>query len=172
MQGRLGAGGMGQVFLGRARDGRMVAVKLVREDLAGTPSSGGGSPRRCGRAARERAGTAPVLDCDTESDVPWVATAYVPGPSPDRGGLLHGPLAERSVWALAHGLGQALSRIHDAGLVHRDLKPSNVMVSRDGPTVIDFGIARAVDASTRLTRTGTLLGTPGTWRRSRSAGTG
>ncbi|MFI6345868.1 serine/threonine-protein kinase [Streptomyces sp. NPDC050560] len=161
--GRLGTGGMGQVFLGRARDGRMVAVKVVREDLA-VDAQFRQRFRAEVRAARRVGGvwTAPVLDCDTESAVPWVALTYVAGaPLQTVVDSLHGPLAERSVWALAHGLGQALTGIHGAGLIHRDLKPSNVMVSPEGPRVIDFGIARAVDASTRLTRTGTLLGTPG-----------
>ena len=161
--GRLGAGGMGQVFLGRARDGRMAAVKVVRADLA-EQSHFRQRFRAEVRAAQRVDGvwTAPVLDCDTESAVPWVATAYVAGaPLQKVVDDLHGPLAEHSVWALAHGLVRALTQIHAVDLIHRDLKPSNVMVSAEGPRVIDFGIARAVDANSHLTRTGAVLGTPG-----------
>lgn len=160
--GRLGSGGMGQVYLGRSDQGAMVAVKVVHEELAGEPHF-----RRRFRteveAARRVGGmwTAPVLDCDTESAVPWVATRYVAGrPLRTVVDSLHGPLAEQSVWALALGLTQALTRIHDSGVIHRDLKPSNVMVTLEGPKVIDFGIARAVDA-TAVTRTGGMIGSPG-----------
>lgn len=160
--GRLGAGGMGQVYLGRSAGGRMVALKMVRADLAREPEF-----RRRFQAeveAARRVGglwTAPVLESDTESAVPWVATGYVAGPSlKDVVDRLHGPLPETSVWALAFGLSLALRDIHGKGLVHRDLKPSNVMVTLEGPKVIDFGIARALDASV-VTRTGTIVGTPG-----------
>ncbi|MDT0392989.1 serine/threonine-protein kinase [Streptomyces dubilierae] len=159
---RLGAGGMGQVFLGRSRRGRTVAVKLVHAQLAYDPEF-----RRRFRAevaAARRVGgqwTAPVLDADTEADTPWVATGYVAGPT------LHeavtgicGPLPEQSVWHLASGLARALQSIHACGLVHRDLKPSNVMLTVNGPRVIDFGVARAADASV-LTRTGAMVGSPG-----------
>ncbi|WP_053170589.1 protein kinase domain-containing protein [Streptomyces sp. SBT349] len=159
---RLGAGGMGQVFLGRSPSGRMVAVKVVHRELAESPEF-----RRRFRAeveaARRVSGpwTAPVLDSDTESVVPWIATGYVVGP-PLREVVdaLHGPLPEPSAWALAHGLAQALTEIHGSGLIHRDLKPSNVMVTLEGPKVIDFGIARAVDSS-MVTRTGSMIGSPG-----------
>ncbi|ARQ72001.1 serine/threonine-protein kinase [Streptomyces marincola] len=160
--GRLGAGGMGQVFLGRAQGGRMVAVKVVHQELAREPDF-----RRRFRAevaAARRVGglwTAPVLDSDTESAVPWVATGYVAGvPLRQLVDAWHGPLAEHAVWALALGLAQALTEIHGNGLIHRDLKPSNVMVTLEGPKVIDFGIARAVDASS-VTRTGAMVGSPG-----------
>ncbi|WP_394813267.1 serine/threonine-protein kinase [Streptomyces johnsoniae] len=115
-------------------------------------------------AAAQRVGgrwTAPVLDADTESSVPWVATGYVLGPAlREVVDSLHGPLPEPTVRALARGLSEALRAIHAAGLIHRDLKPPNVMVTLDGPRVIDFGIAQAVDASV-LTRTGSLVGSPG-----------
>ncbi|MGP4113342.1 protein kinase domain-containing protein [Streptomyces sp. 4N509B] len=161
--GWLGSGGMGRVYLGRSGSGRTVAVKVVHSDLARDPEF-----RRRFRAeveaARRVSGvwTAPVLEADTESTVPWVATGYVAGAplrqvvNPD----LHGPLPEQTVWALAFGLAHALTEIHDSGLIHRDLKPSNVMVTLEGPKVIDFGIARAVDASV-VTRTGGTLGSPG-----------
>ncbi|WP_165956012.1 serine/threonine-protein kinase [Streptomyces hainanensis] len=159
---RLGAGGMGRVYLGRSPGGRMVAVKLVHEELAADPEF----RRRFARevAAAQRVGgrwTAPVLECDTESAVPWVATGYVPGPSlQDVVGAPPGPLPEPTVWALLHGLARALTEIHRNGLVHRDLKPSNILVTLDGPKVIDFGIARAVDAS-MMTRTDAVVGSPG-----------
>ncbi|MDT0341294.1 serine/threonine-protein kinase [Streptomyces litchfieldiae] len=160
--GRLGEGGMGRVFLGRSPSGRMVAVKVVHSELAREPHF-----RRRFRAevdaARRVTGmwTAPVLDHDIESPVPWVATGYVVG-SPLREVVdsLHGPLPERSVWALAYGLASALLAVHGNGLIHRDLKPSNVMVTLEGPKVIDFGIARSVDASV-VTRTGGMVGSPG-----------
>ncbi|WP_226961514.1 MULTISPECIES: serine/threonine-protein kinase [Streptomyces] len=160
--GRLGAGGMGQVYLGRSTGGRMVALKVVRGDLAREPEFRLRFRAEV-RAARRVGGlwTAPVLDSDTESAVPWVATGYVAGP-PLRQVVesLHGPLPATSVWALAFGLALALRDIHGSDLIHRDLKPSNVMVTLEGPKVIDFGIARAADASV-VTRTGSLVGSPG-----------
>lgn len=162
---KLGEGGMGHVFLARSEGGRTVAVKVIRPEVAHEPEF-----RRRFRleveAARKVGGacTAPVLDADTEAAVPWVATGYVAGPS------LHtvvvedyGPLPEHSVRTLAHGLALALQEIHAAGLVHRDLKPSNVLVTVDGPRVIDFGIARALHpaAGGPATQTGAVLGSPG-----------
>ncbi|MFH9981794.1 protein kinase [Streptomyces sp. NPDC017179] len=162
---RLGAGGMGQVFLARSDRGRTVAVKLVRRELA-QQEEFRARFRQEVRAARQVGGhwTAPVLDADTEAPVPWVATGYVAGPSLQRVvGHDHGPLPERSVRILAAGLAGALKDIHAAGLIHRDLKPSNVLVTIDGPRVIDFGIARALETVTDggLTRTGALVGSPG-----------
>ncbi|CAM5518323.1 Serine/threonine-protein kinase PknD [Streptomyces alboniger] len=162
---RLGAGGMGQVYLARSGRGRTVAVKLVREELA-EQDEFRNRFRQEVRAARRVGGawTAPVLDADTEAAIPWVATGYVAGPSlqsvVSHG---HGPLPERSVSILAAGLAEALKDIHAAGIVHRDLKPSNVLVTIDGPRVIDFGIARALETVTDggLTRTGALVGSPG-----------
>lgn len=158
--GRLGSGGMGRVYLGRSRGGRTVAVKLVHAELAGDPVF----LRRFRReveAARRVGGewTAPVLDADTESGAPWVATGYVPGPTLAETVERHGPLPEESVLALAGGLARALQAVHACDLIHRDLKPSNVLVTIDGPRVIDFGIVRAVDASV-ATRTGALIGSP------------
>ncbi|MFF1297599.1 MULTISPECIES: serine/threonine-protein kinase [unclassified Streptomyces] len=162
---RLGAGGMGQVYLARSDRGRTVAVKLVREELAAQEEFRARFRQEV-RAARQVGGywTAPVLDADTEADVPWVATGYVAGPSLQQVvGHDHGALPERSVKILAAGLAHALEDIHAAGIVHRDLKPSNVLVTIDGPRVIDFGIARALETVTDggLTRTGALVGSPG-----------
>ncbi|GHH39243.1 serine/threonine-protein kinase [Streptomyces candidus] len=162
---RLGAGGMGQVFLARSERGRTVAVKLVRRELA-EQEEFRSRFRQEVHAARRVGGrwTAPVLDADTEAEVPWVATGYVAGPTLQQvvSGS-HGPLPERSVVILAAGLARALKDIHAAGLIHRDLKPSNVLVTIDGPRVIDFGIARALETVTEsgLTRTGALVGSPG-----------
>ena len=163
--GRLGEGGMGRVYLARSERGRTVAVKVVQAELARQPDF----RRRFAQevnAARRVGGewTAPVLDADTEAETPWVATGYVAGPSLDRVvDRDYGPLPEHSVRALAAGLVRALAAIHGAGLIHRDLKPSNILITLDGPRVIDFGIARALDtmAETGLTRTGSVIGSPG-----------
>ncbi|WP_442817422.1 serine/threonine-protein kinase [Streptomyces sp. NBC_01216] len=163
--GRLGVGGMGRVFLARSADGRTVAVKVVHAELAAQDEF----RRRFTRevAALERvggAGTAPVLASDTAAVSPWVAIGYVPGPSLRAVVAAdHGPLPPSTVRGVAAGLGRALTHIHAAGLVHRDLKPSNVLLTVDGPRIIDFGIARAVDTVTDggLTRTGAVVGSPG-----------
>jgi hypothetical protein len=163
--GRLGTGGMGIVYLARSGRGRTVAVKLVREELAAQEEFRTRFRREV-RAARRVGGqwTAPVLDADTEAEVPWVATGYVAGPSLHRVIKQYGPLPERSVRVLASGLAYALLDIHAAGLVHRDLKPSNVMITIDGPRVIDFGIARALETVAdggSVTYTGAMVGSPG-----------
>ncbi|MFF7725966.1 serine/threonine-protein kinase [Streptomyces sp. NPDC008001] len=163
--GRLGAGGMGRVYLARSERGRTVAVKLVHRELAGQEEFRRRFRQEV-RSARQVGGewTAPVLDADTEAEVPWVATGYIAGPSlrqvVDRD---FGPLPERSVRILGAGLARALQAVHAAGIVHRDLKPSNVLVTLDGPRVIDFGIARALETVTDggLTRTGAAVGSPG-----------
>ncbi|WP_306332826.1 serine/threonine-protein kinase [Streptomyces sp. KL118A] len=162
---RLGAGGMGQVYLARSDRGRTVAVKLVRQELA-EQDEFRNRFRQEVQAARQVGGawTAPVLDADTEAAIPWLATGYVAGPSLQSVvSHDHGPLPERSVNILAAGLSGALKDIHAAGMVHRDLKPSNVLITIDGPRVIDFGIARALETVTDggLTRTGALVGSPG-----------
>ncbi|WP_426364636.1 serine/threonine-protein kinase [Streptomyces sp. E-08] len=164
--GRLGVGGMGRVFLARSAGGRTVAVKVVHAELAAQDEF----RRRFARevAALERVGgtgTAPVLGSDTTADSPWVAIGYVPGPSLRAVvGDEFGPLPPATVRALASGLARALDHIHAAGLVHRDLKPSNVLLTVDGPRIIDFGIARAVDHVSdggNLTTTGAVVGSPG-----------
>ncbi|MFE5957094.1 serine/threonine-protein kinase [Streptomyces rubiginosohelvolus] len=173
--GRLGEGGMGQVFLARSDRGRTVALKLVRRELAERPEFRARFRQEVHAAHRVGgAWTAPVLDSDTEAPVPWVATGYVAGPSlqrivsgrpgaPVTASGAYGPLPARSVRFLGSGLAHALQHIHGAGLIHRDLKPSNVLMTIDGPRVIDFGIARALEsvADGDLTRTGVLVGSPG-----------
>ncbi|MFK0050221.1 protein kinase [Streptomyces sp. NPDC090741] len=162
--GRLGEGGMGVVYLARSPRGRMVAVKTIRAELAAAPDF----RRRFAKetaVARQVGGewTAAVLAADPDAALPWVATAYVAGPTLQQVVVeQHGPLPEHSVRGLASGLCRALGDIHAAGLVHRDLKPSNVMVTIEGPKVIDFGIARALDSTTGgLTSTGVVVGSPG-----------
>ncbi|MFE9478228.1 serine/threonine-protein kinase [Streptomyces spororaveus] len=160
--GRLGAGGMGRVYLGRSAGGRTVAVKIVHPHFA-TDEEFRARFRREVEAARRVGGewTAPVLDADPEAPVPWVATGYVAGPSLDRALAAHGPLPEASVRAVGAGLARALVAVHGLGLVHRDVKPSNVMLTLDGPRLIDFGIARATDGTASLTSTGVSVGSPG-----------
>ncbi len=159
--GVLGAGGMGRVYLGRNAGGRTVAVKVIRPDLVGDNEF----RVRFGRevAAARRVGgkfTAPVLDADVHANPPWLATGYVAGFSLTEAVETYGPFTENSLLVLAHGLAEALLAVHGAGLVHRDLKPSNVLLALDGPKVIDFGIARAIEDS-KLTTTGKVIGSPG-----------
>ncbi|GLX49391.1 hypothetical protein Shyhy01_23410 [Streptomyces hygroscopicus subsp. hygroscopicus] len=162
--GRLGEGGMGVVYLARSSRGRMVAVKSIRTELAAVADFRTRFANEI-TAARQVGGdwTAAVLDADPHAERPWVATAYIPGPTLADVVDQHGPLPERSVRGLASGLCGALADIHAAGLVHRDLKPSNIMITIDGPRVIDFGIVRALDGltSSGLTSTGSVVGTPG-----------
>jgi serine/threonine protein kinase len=161
LRGRLGAGGMGRVYLGLSPGGRAVAVKVIRADLA-QDAEFRARFRREVAVARKVSGlfTAPVIDADVDGPVPWLATAYVPGPSLADAVSEHGPLPAASVLALARGLAEGLSAIHAAGVVHRDLKPANVLLAEDGPRVIDFGISRAVEASA-LTHTRLVAGSPG-----------
>ncbi|MGA5816732.1 serine/threonine-protein kinase [Kitasatospora sp. NPDC094028] len=158
---RLGSGGMGVVFLGRSPGGRLVAVKCVHWDLATDPLFRRRFTREL-EAVRRVGGfhTAQVVDADPDGDPPWLVTAYIPGPSLERAVATHGPLPEPVLRVLGAGLAEALEAIHAAGLVHRDLKPSNVLLGDDGPRVIDFGIAHALDGVS-ITRTQTVIGTPG-----------
>ena len=156
--GRLGGGGMGQVFLGRSRGGRPVAVKLVRPELADDARFRERFAAEV--AAARRVGgfyTAQVVDADPYADPPWLVTAYVPGPSLEQAIQAHGALPSATVCVLGAGLAEGLAAIHECGLVHRDLKPGNVILAEDGPRVIDFGIARVLDATHY---TSSIIGTP------------
>ncbi|MEU6663115.1 PQQ-binding-like beta-propeller repeat protein [Streptomyces sp. NPDC046821] len=157
----LGSGGMGRVYLASTRGGRPVAVKVVRESYA-QDERFRERFRAETQAALKVSGayTAPVLAADPDAPQPWLATAYLPAPSLADAVAAHGPMPEDTVRSLAMGLAEALTAVHDAGLVHRDLKPSNILLTADGPRVIDFGIARALDAA-GLTATGQILGTAG-----------
>jgi eukaryotic-like serine/threonine-protein kinase len=159
--GRLGNGGMGQVFLGRSAGGRPVAVKVIRAELAGDVDFRARFRQEVA-AARKVSGlfTALVVDADVDGQMPWLATAYVAGPSLAEAVASHGNLSAETVLALAASLAEGLHAIHAAGVVHRDLKPSNVLLADDGPRVIDFGISRAAEASA-LTHTGSVVGSPG-----------
>lgn len=158
--GRLGSGGMGWVYLGRSPAGREVAVKVVRPELAAEPEFRARFAREVA-AARVVSGayTAPVIDADTDAELPWLATLYVPAPALSEAVRTDGPFAEEQVRSMGAGLVEALQAIHDAGVVHRDLKPANVLLAADGPRVIDFGISR-VDGVPGLTRAGVVMGTP------------
>ncbi|MGW5876574.1 WD40 repeat domain-containing serine/threonine protein kinase [Nocardiopsis terrae] len=158
---RLGAGGMGEVYLARSAGGRAVAVKTVHAHLARDPEFRRRFARESEAAARVGGTfTAPVLDADPEATVPWLATAFVAGPTLTDAVAAAGRLPGGSVRTVGAGLAEALLSIHGAGLTHRDLKPGNVLLSASGPRVIDFGLARAEDA-TALTDTGQAVGTPG-----------
>jgi serine/threonine protein kinase len=158
--GRLGAGSMGEVYLGRSASGRLVAVKTIRPGLA---EEAGFRTRFAQEvaAARKVSGvfTAAVVEADPDADLPWLATAYVPAPSLARLVAACGPMPVAAVRWLAAGCAEALDSIHAAGLVHRDLKPSNVLVAPDGPRVIDFGVARAAERIALTTARG-AIGTP------------
>ncbi len=158
--GRLGAGAMGQVYLGRSTAGRLVAVKTIKIELAEEPGFRARFAREVA-AARRVSGvfTAAVVAANPEAEMPWLATAYVPAPTLSKLVRVCGPLPVPSVLWLAAGCAEALESIHLAGLVHRDLKPSNVLVAPDGPRVIDFGVARAAER-VQLTATRGAVGTP------------
>ncbi|WP_271208572.1 serine/threonine-protein kinase [Streptomyces poonensis] len=157
----LGSGGMGTVYLARSRAGRPVAVKVARPELAADPAFRARFRAEI-EAARRVGGfhTAPVVDADPDGTPPWLATAYVPGPTLAARLDADGPMGETGLRQLGAALAEALEAIHACGLVHRDLKPGNVIMAADGPRVLDFGIARAVE-NTRLTATGHAFGTPG-----------
>ncbi|MEU3602162.1 protein kinase [Streptomyces sp. NPDC006798] len=157
---RLGAGGMGKVYLSYTPGGRPVAIKVIRPDFAQDAEFRRRFAQEVHAAQRVQGlYTAPVIDADPEAAQPWLATAYVPGPSLAAAVNEHGKLPAETVLLLVAGIAEALQVIHGAGIVHRDLKPANVLLAADGPRVIDFGIARAADA-TSLTSSGVTIGTP------------
>jgi eukaryotic-like serine/threonine-protein kinase len=161
LRGVLGAGGMGRVFLGVSADGDQVAVKVIRADLALDPEFRARFRREVTVARKVSSRfTAPLIAADADGPVPWLATAYVTGPSLADAIAQRGPLPAASVLELAAGLAEGMSAIHSAGVIHRDLKPSNVLLAQDGPRVIDFGISVAAETS-QLTRAGLLIGSPG-----------
>ncbi|MEU6019140.1 serine/threonine-protein kinase [Streptomyces sp. NPDC047515] len=160
--GRLGAGGMGRVYLGRSAGGRTVAVKVVHPHFALDEQFRARFRREVDAARRIGAQwTAPVLDADPDAPIPWVATGYVAGPPLSAAVAEHGPLPEHAVRTLGAGLGEALAVVHAQDLIHRDVKPSNVLLALDGPRLIDFGIAHAIGATASLTSTGVSVGSPG-----------
>ncbi|WP_326795806.1 serine/threonine protein kinase [Streptomyces sp. NBC_01808] len=156
----LGAGGMGCVYLGRTPAGSAVAVKLVHREYAGDAAFRQRFAQEVAAARRVQGlYTVPVVDADLHADEPWLATAYVPGPSLQHAVAESGPLPADAALALIARVAEALQSIHAADVVHRDLKPSNILLTADGPKVIDFGIARAADL-TAVTATGVRTGTP------------
>ncbi|MFJ6432618.1 serine/threonine-protein kinase [Streptomyces sp. NPDC091416] len=157
---KLGAGGMGKVYLSYTPGGRPVAIKVIRPEFGEDPEFRRRFAQEVQSAQRVQGlFTAPVIDADTNGAQPWLATAYVPGPSLAQAVVAHGALPVEAVLLLIAGMAEALHVIHGAGIVHRDLKPSNVLLAADGPRVIDFGIAYAADA-TSLTGSGVTIGTP------------
>ncbi|CAL9617299.1 Serine_threonine-protein kinase PknD [Streptomyces sp. enrichment culture] len=158
---RLGAGGMGVVYLGSDKKGQRVALKVIRPDLAEDQEFRSRFAREVSAARRIRGGcTARLVAADLEADRPWFATQYVPGPSLHDKVVDEGPLGAAEVAAVGAALSEGLVAVHEAGVVHRDLKPSNILLSPKGPRIIDFGIAWATGAST-LTHVGTAVGSPG-----------
>ncbi|MDX3801516.1 protein kinase domain-containing protein [Streptomyces sp. AK04-3B] len=159
--GRLGAGGMGVVYLARTPGGALVALKVLLAEYAEEPGFKERFRREVEVARRvDSPWAVPLVDADADADAPWLATAFVPGPSLGEAVAGYGPLPEHGVRLLGARLAEALGEVHRAGLVHRDLKPGNVLIAHDGPRLIDFGIARAPE-DTALTATGLVVGTPG-----------
>jgi serine/threonine protein kinase len=160
LRGRLGTGDMGQVYLGQAPDGRLVAIKVVHDGLASDPQFRARFAREIETASRVLAPwAAEVIATDPDAARPWLACEYITGPSLEQAVTVGGPLTEPTLLVLAARLATALAELHAMGMLHRDLKPSNVLLAEDGPKLIDFGIAKALDA-TRMTSTGMAIGTP------------
>ncbi|EMF00801.1 protein kinase [Streptomyces mobaraensis NBRC 13819 = DSM 40847] len=158
---RLGAGGMGVVYLGSDKRGQRVALKVIRPDLAEDQEFRSRFAREVSAARRIRGGcTARLVAADLDAERPWFATQYVPGPSLHDKVTEEGPLSAAQTASIGAALAEGLLAVHDAGVVHRDLKPSNILLSPKGPRIIDFGIAWATGAST-LTHVGTAVGSPG-----------
>ncbi|MEU5700857.1 bifunctional serine/threonine-protein kinase/ABC transporter substrate-binding protein [Streptomyces aurantiacus] len=159
--GRLGAGGMGVVYLARSTGGALVALKVIRAGYAADP----GFRARFRREAEAAGGltgrwVVPVVAAEPDAREPWLTTAFVPGPSLTEAVTLHGPLPERTVRALGARMAEALTEVHASGLVHRDVKPGNILLALDGPRLIDFGIARSTGV-TALTASDVVIGSPG-----------
>ncbi|MFB9570907.1 serine/threonine-protein kinase [Streptomyces yanii] len=160
LEARLGSGGMGTVFLARTSSGRPVAIKLIHQQFAGDDEFRIRFRQEVAAARRvSGAFTAAVVDAAPEAEQPWMATTYIEGHTLAQHIATKGPLNGAELRRLAIGLAEALRDIHRVGVVHRDLKPSNVVLSPEGPRVIDFGISRAMDQQT-LTMTGRVIGTP------------
>ncbi|EFC84083.1 serine/threonine-protein kinase [Parafrankia sp. EUN1f] len=162
LQARIGEGGMGAVYLSHTPGGRPLALKMVRPEFATDPDFRARFAKEVAIAQRVQGPyTVPVIDADVDAVRPWIATAYVPAPSLAVAIARTGVLPESTVLMLIAGVAEALQSIHRAGVIHRDLKPGNVILAPDGPRVIDFGVARAIDAATAaMTQTGARLGTP------------
>ncbi|EIV91595.1 serine/threonine-protein kinase [Frankia sp. QA3] len=162
LRARIGEGGMGAVYLSYTPGGRPVAVKIARPEFAADPEFRRRFATEVALVQRVQGlYTAPVIDCDAQATLPWLATAYVAAPSLAAVVARQGPLPPETVLVLIAGIAEALAAIHGAGVIHRDLKPGNVIVAADGPRVIDFGISRAVEASSgAITRAGARIGTP------------
>ncbi|KUL31541.1 serine/threonine protein kinase [Actinoplanes awajinensis] len=158
--GRLGEGGMGTVFLGRGPDGRLVAIKMVRTELVHDAEFRGRFRSEVNRAKQVPSfSTAEVLDADPDHEPPYLVVEYVDGPSLAAEIKDNGPLSDTALHSVAVGIATALTAIHGAGVIHRDLKPGNVLFARGGIKVIDFGIARAFEATSQHTRTDQMVGT-------------
>lgn len=159
--GRLGAGGMGVVYLGRTVDGALAAVKVILPEHTGDADFRVRFRREAEAAQRvDSPWAVRVTASGTEDERPWLATEFVPGPALSETVARCGPLPARSVRVLGWLLARALASVHAAGLVHRDVKPGNVLLAADGPRLIDFGVARVTDA-TALTAADLVVGTPG-----------
>ncbi|MFD0776122.1 serine/threonine-protein kinase, partial [Streptomonospora algeriensis] len=158
---RIGQGGMGVVYQAvDPRNDRLVAIKVLRPEVAGDHIARARLAREVATMRRvHSANVAEVIDADTDAELPWVVTEYIPGPTLDSTVTDHGPLRGRALSRYVTGLARAVEDIHAADVIHRDLKPGNVIISNGEPIVIDFGIAHAVDGA-KLTQTGTFVGTP------------
>ncbi|MEV2274740.1 serine/threonine-protein kinase [Nocardiopsis sp. NPDC049922] len=158
---RLGSGGMGVVYAAQDQLGELVAVKLIHAEYA-ADSEFRARFRREVDLLRQVGGACavPLLAADTDAERPWLVTPLVRGLTLSAYMRKHGALDERLLLGLAAGVAEALAQIHAAGVIHRDLKPANIVLSPEGPRVLDFGVARAVD-QTALTRTGAVMGSPG-----------